>query len=43
MIFRIARKELELLFYSPVAWFLLVLFTLQMGMMFVGKLGSFMS
>ncbi len=43
MIFRIARKELELLFYSPIAWFLLVLFTLQMGFVFVGKLGGFLS
>ena len=37
MILKIAKKELQLLFYSPVAWFLLVVFAVQTGMLFVGK------
>ena len=36
MIFRIARKELELLFYSPMAWLLLLCFLVQTGIMFSG-------
>ena len=36
MIFRIARKELELLFYSPMAWLLLLCFLVQMGIAFCG-------
>lgn len=34
MIFRIARKELEVLFYSPIAWFILLLFTVQTALTF---------
>ena len=41
MIFRIARKELELLFYSPIAWFLLLLFALQTGLAFTEGLLRF--
>lgn len=42
MILKIARKELQLLFYSPVAWLLLVLFTVQMGITFTDKYEYFM-
>ena len=34
MIFRIARKELEVLFYSPIAWFILLIFTVQTALSF---------
>ena len=34
MIYNIARTELQLLFYSPVAWLLLVVFTVQAALMF---------
>lgn len=36
MIRDIARKELQILFYSPVAWLILVVFTIQAAMLFVG-------
>ena len=42
MILKIARKELQLLFYSPVAWFLLVVFAIQTGLVFVGKYEMFL-
>ena len=42
MILKIARKELQLLFYSPVAWFLLVVFTVQTGLLFAGKYEYFL-
>lgn len=42
MILKIARKELQLLFYSPVAWVLLILFVLQTAMMFSGKYEEFL-
>lgn len=32
MIFKIAKTELQSLFYSPVAWLILVIFTFQVGM-----------
>ena len=38
MIFNIARTELQMLFYSPVAWLLLVVFTIQSAMLFTGIL-----
>lgn len=38
----IAKKELQLLFFSPVAWFLLVVFTIQAGMLFVGRYHDYM-
>ena len=34
MIFRIARKELEVLFYSPIAWLLLLCYIIQSGISF---------
>lgn len=42
MILKIARKELQLLFYSPVAWFLLLVFTVQTGLLFAGKYEIFL-
>lgn len=36
-IYKIAKKELQLLFYSPVAWFMLILLILQATMVFLGK------
>ena len=38
MIYNIARTELQMLFYSPVAWLLLVVFTLQSAILFTGRL-----
>ncbi|MEZ2445830.1 Gldg family protein [Chitinophaga sp. RCC_12] len=40
-IFKIAKLELSVLFYSPVAWLVLVIFMVQSGMGFFGMLGSF--
>lgn len=37
LIYRIAKAELQMLFYSPVAWFLLVVFVLQTAMFFTGR------
>ncbi len=34
-VFHIAYAELRMLFYSPIAWLLLCLFTFQSGMAFV--------
>ena len=42
MICKIAKKELQILFYSPVAWFLLVVFAIQTAMAFTGKYGEFL-
>ncbi|MDY4044126.1 MAG: Gldg family protein [Marinifilaceae bacterium] len=42
MIRKIAKKELQLLFYSPIAWFLLVVFTIQTAMIFIGKYNEFL-
>lgn len=38
VVFDIAKAELRLLFYSPIAWLLLLCFTMQTGMMFIGLL-----
>ena len=35
-IYKIAKAELATLFYSPVAWFIWVVFAFQVGMTFVG-------
>lgn len=40
-IIRIARVELSALFYSPIAWFLLILFLIQSSMNYVSKLEAF--
>ena len=37
-IFKIAKLELSVLFYSPVAWLILIIFTLQCGMSFIDLL-----
>ena len=42
MIYKIAKKELQILFYSPVAWFLLVVFAIQTALLFTGKYGEFL-
>jgi ABC-2 type transport system permease protein len=34
LIYRIARAELQTLFYSPIAWLILIIFTIQAGMAF---------
>ncbi len=38
-VFHIAYAELRMLFYSPIAWLLLCLFTFQSGMAFCDALG----
>lgn len=40
-IFRIAITELQVLFYSPVAWFILIVFMVQLAMSFFGPVQSF--
>ncbi|WP_289024116.1 Gldg family protein [uncultured Salegentibacter sp.] len=37
-IFNIARLELSILFYSPIAWIILIIFTIQSGITFVDLL-----
>lgn len=41
MIWNIAKAELQMLFYSPVAWLLLIVFSVQASTIFAGKLESF--
>ena len=43
MIYTIARTELQMLFYSPVAWLILVVFGVQSGMLFADKLTGLLS
>jgi ABC-2 type transport system permease protein len=40
---RIAKQELASLFYSPIAWFILVIFTVQFGLAFTGKMDMYVS
>ena len=40
MIFKIAKAELRNLFYSPVAWFLLIIFFIQCAIFFTNPLYS---
>lgn len=42
IIYKIARTELRMLFYSPVAWFLLVVFVVQTAMFFTGRYEGFL-
>lgn len=42
-IIRIARTELQLLFYSPIAWLILIVFTIQASLVFTGVLGGFVN
>src|SRR5688572_28963570 len=39
-IFRIAKTELRTLFYSPIAWFLLIVFLVQCGITYLGSVGG---
>jgi ABC-2 type transport system permease protein len=41
-IFKIAKTELALLFYSPIAWFLLIAFLFQAGLAYTGALENFL-
>lgn len=41
IIYKIARTELQMLFYSPVAWFLLVVFVVQTASFFTGRYEGF--
>ena len=38
IIFKIAKTELRDLFYSPIAWLILIIFTFQTGMLFSGMI-----
>ncbi|BAV06945.1 ABC-2 type transport system permease protein [Filimonas lacunae] len=40
-ILRVAKTELKLLFYSPIAWFLLVVFLIQCGVVYFNAIESF--
>ncbi|NML23853.1 ABC transporter permease subunit [Pseudoflavitalea sp. G-6-1-2] len=40
---RLAKQELASLFYSPIAWFILVIFTVQFGIAFTGKMEMYVS
>jgi ABC-2 type transport system permease protein len=40
--FKIARTELSLLFYSPIAWFLLVVFMFQCGLSYTDGIDSYL-
>lgn len=42
-IIRIARTELQLLFYSPIAWLILVIFTIQSALVFTEALNGFVT
>ena len=39
-IFKIAKTELRDLFYSPIAWLILIIFTFQTGMLFSGTISE---
>ncbi len=41
MIFKIARMELQKMFYSPIAWFVLIIFGIQAGITFMGSINNF--
>lgn len=40
-IYKIAKTELQTLFYSPVAWLVIVIFTFQTAMAFTNMFGGF--
>ncbi len=42
-IFKIARTELAMLFYSPIAWFLLVAFLFQSGLTYINAIEGFLT
>jgi ABC-2 type transport system permease protein len=39
-IYKLSRTELQTLFYSPVAWLILIIFTVQAAMVFTGTFGD---
>ena len=41
MIYKISKTELQTLFYSPIAWLIIVIFTFQTSMGFSGVMGRF--
>lgn len=41
-IFNIAKAELQVFFYSPIAWIIMVIFTFQAGLIFTDGFDSFM-
>lgn len=41
IIYRIAKTELQMLFYSPIAWLLLLCFVIQTSLVFTGLYGHF--
>ena len=41
MIYKIARTELQTLFYSPIAWLIIIIFTFQASMAFSNVFGSY--
>ena len=40
IIFKIAKTELRDLFYSPIAWLILIIFTFQTGMLFADTISQ---
>ena len=42
-IFQIAKTELALLFYSPIAWFLLIAFLFQCGLAYTGTMENYLT
>lgn len=40
MIFKIAKTELRNLFYSPIAWFLIIVFLIQCGFVYMGLINN---
>jgi ABC-2 type transport system permease protein len=43
MIYKIARAELQTLFYSPIAWLILIIFTIQASMEFTDVYGVYVN
>ncbi len=41
IIFKIARMELQKMFYSPIAWLVLIIFAVQSGLTFMGLVKNF--
>ena len=41
--FKIARTELAMLFFSPIAWFLLVAFLFQSGLAYINSIESYLT
>ena len=43
MIYKIARMELQKMFYSPIAWLILIVFAVQSGMTFIGYIANYVA